>query len=75
MKGWHAFLVLEGVARITGNTPEKRLRKVEEQIAELEEQIAELRTQANSLRAQCRMPNDPPMTHQGSPNAEAGMTK
>jgi hypothetical protein len=49
-KGWHAFLLLEGVARITGNTPEKRLRQVEGQIAELEEQLAELRNQAEELR-------------------------
>jgi voltage-gated potassium channel len=49
-KGWHAFLLLEGVARLTGNTPEKRLRKLEEQIAELEGQAAELRAQADELR-------------------------
>jgi hypothetical protein len=49
-KGWHAFLLLEGMARLTGNSPAKRLRKVEEQIAGLEEQIAELRTEADDLR-------------------------
>jgi hypothetical protein len=74
-KGWHAFLVLEGVSRITGNTAAKRLRRVEGQIADLEEQLVELRTQAEELRAQCPITNDPPMTHQGSPNAKAGMTK
>jgi voltage-gated potassium channel len=51
-KGWHAFLLLEGVARLTGNTPEKRLRRLEEQIAELDEQAAELRAQADELRKQ-----------------------
>ncbi|HET6572119.1 MAG TPA: hypothetical protein VFG68_00830 [Fimbriiglobus sp.] len=49
-KGWHAFLLLEGMSRLTGNSPAKRLRKVEEQIAELEEQIAELRAEADDLR-------------------------
>ena len=49
-KGWHAFMLLEGMARLTGNSPPKRLRKVEEQIAELEEQIAELRAEADDLR-------------------------
>jgi hypothetical protein len=49
-KGWHAFLLLEGMARLTGNSPAKRLRKVEEQIAELEEQIADLRAEADDLR-------------------------
>lgn len=49
-KGWHAFMLLEGMARLTGNSPAKRLRKVEEQIAELEEQIAELRAEADDLR-------------------------
>lgn len=51
-KGWHAFLVLEGVTRLTGNTAAKRLRRVEGQIADLEEQLAELRTQAEELRKQ-----------------------
>lgn len=50
MKGWHAFLLLEGVARITGSTPAKRLRKIEEQIADLEEVLAELRREADELR-------------------------
>ncbi len=50
MKGWHAFLLLDAMARITGNTPEKRLRKIEESIADLEEQIAELEREAEELR-------------------------
>ena len=50
MKGWHAFLLLEGVGRLLGNTAEKRLQKIEDQIAELEEQIAELRQEAEELR-------------------------
>lgn len=50
MKGWHAFLLLEGLGRILGNTPEKRLRRVENQIVELEEQLAELKAEAEVLR-------------------------
>ena len=50
MKGWHAILLLEGVARITGNTPAKRLRKIDEEIADLEEVLAELRREADELR-------------------------
>jgi hypothetical protein len=53
MKGWQAFLMLEGVARLTGNSPAKRLRKVEGQIAELEEELAELRAHADELRKLC----------------------
>lgn len=49
-KGWHAFMLLEGMARLTGNSPEKRLRKVEDQIADLEEQIHEMRIEADELR-------------------------
>ncbi|MFO0849602.1 MAG: hypothetical protein U0871_13755 [Gemmataceae bacterium] len=50
VKGWQAFLVLEGLARLTGATPEKRLRKLEAQMAVLEEQLAELRAEADGLR-------------------------
>ena len=59
MKGWYAFLVFEGVARITGNSPEKRLKRVEGQIAELEEVLAELRGQALELKK--RMIPSPPV--------------
>lgn len=50
MKGWHAFMLLEGVTRLIGNTKEKRLEKLERQIAELEEDLAELRREADELR-------------------------
>lgn len=50
MKGWHAVLLLEGVARLTGRTPEKRLAQIEEQIADLEEVMAELRREQEELR-------------------------
>lgn len=62
MKGWHAVMLFEVVARLTGNSATKRLRKVESQIADLEEQLADLRTQADLLRKQvaaedCQKPN------------------
>jgi hypothetical protein len=50
MKGWHAFLLIEGVARITGRTPEKRLLQIEEQIADLETVLDELRAERDALR-------------------------
>lgn len=50
MKGWQAFLLLESVARLTGNTPDKRLRKIELEIEDLETQLAELHEEAVRLR-------------------------
>jgi hypothetical protein len=50
-KAWHALLLLEGVARLFGVTPEKRLARAEEKIAELEEEIAELRKEADEWQA------------------------
>jgi hypothetical protein len=49
-KAWHALLLLEGVARLLGQTHEKRLAKLEEKIAEAEEELAELRRDAEELR-------------------------
>jgi hypothetical protein len=51
MKAWHALLLLEGVSRLLGFTPEKRLGQVEERIAGLEEQLKEARAEADELRA------------------------
>ncbi|MBA4186421.1 MAG: hypothetical protein C0467_00235 [Planctomycetaceae bacterium] len=51
-EGWHALLLLNFVARLLGQTPEKRLRRIEEKIAELEEEIRELGHDASSLRTQ-----------------------
>jgi hypothetical protein len=51
MKAWHALLLLEGVSRLLGYTPEKRLAQVEERIAGLEEQLKEARAEADELRA------------------------
>ncbi len=50
MKAWQAFLLLEGVSRLTGATPAKRLRKLEERIEAAEEALAELRAEAEELR-------------------------
>ena len=49
-KAWHALLLLEGVARLLGHTPQKRLAKVEERIAEAEEELVELRKDADELQ-------------------------
>jgi voltage-gated potassium channel len=53
-KGWRAILMLRLLARLTGGTPEKQLRKLEEQIAEAEASLAELKAQAEVLRRQVR---------------------
>ncbi len=50
-KAWHALLLLEGVARLLGQTPEKRLTKVENRIEEMEEELLEMRKDAAALRA------------------------
>jgi voltage-gated potassium channel len=51
-KAWHAFLLLEGVNRLLGNTKQKRLLRLEDRIAELEDEMNELRAEADELRAQ-----------------------
>lgn len=50
-KAWHALLLIESVARLLGQTPEKRLAKLEEKIAELEEELADLRRDADTVRS------------------------
>lgn len=52
LKGWRAALVLRLVARLTGNTPAKQLRRLEARIAEAEAVLADLRDQAEALRRQ-----------------------
>ncbi len=49
-KAWHALLLIEGVSRLLGYTPEKRLAQLEEQMAELEEQLKEAREEADEMR-------------------------
>ncbi len=51
MKAWAAFLLLGGMRRIFGQSPEKRLRAVEERMAEMEAELVALRTEAAELRA------------------------
>lgn len=73
-KGWHALLLLEGLARLIGQTPEKRLAKLEEKIADLEEELAELRRDADTVRAQVEPPA-PPAGDQNQPDvSSAGRT-
>lgn len=59
MKAWQAFLLLEGVSRLTGFTPEKRLRKLEERIAAAEEALADLRAEAEGLRKRAAVDRPP----------------
>jgi len=52
VKGWRAILVLRLVSKITGNSPEKQLLRLEGQIADAEAALAEMRAQADELRQQ-----------------------
>ncbi len=69
-KGWHALLLLESVARLFGQTPEKRLAKLEERIAEMEEDLAELRKDADDVRA--TLPVKPQAASQNQPEVASG---
>jgi hypothetical protein len=68
-KAWHAFLLIEGVGRLLGFTPEKRLAQVEEQMAELEEQLAELRAEADELQKKIAARAQ---THPPAPSLQGG---
>jgi hypothetical protein len=50
-KGWRALFLLEAVSRLFGQTPQKRLTKLEEKIVEMEAELAELRKDADAVRA------------------------
>ncbi len=50
MKGWHAVLALELFARLLGDSPRKRLARLEAQIAAAEEELAGLRVEADAVR-------------------------
>jgi hypothetical protein len=69
-KAWHALLLIEGVARLLGQTPEKRLAKLEEKIAEMEEELADLRKDAETVRA--LIPPAVEATAQNQPDAASG---
>jgi len=51
MKGWQAFMLLESVSRLTGNSPAKQLIRLEARIADLEAELAEARADADELRS------------------------
>jgi CRISPR/Cas system-associated endonuclease Cas1 len=50
VKGWRAVLVLRVVAKLTGYTEEKQLRRLQSDIAEAEAALAILKAQAEDLR-------------------------
>lgn len=50
-KAWAAFLLLGGMNRIFGQSPEKRLKIVSAKIADLEEELQTLTAEASMLRA------------------------
>jgi voltage-gated potassium channel len=52
MKLWRAMLVLEVIQRLTGWSPEKRLKRLEELLRAKEEEIADLRGEIEILRAE-----------------------
>jgi hypothetical protein len=49
-KGWRALFLIEAVSRLFGQTPQKRLAKLEEKIAEMEADLNELRKDADAVR-------------------------
>jgi hypothetical protein len=70
-KAWHALLLIEGVARLLGQTPAKRLAKLEERMAEAEQDLEEMRKEAEALRA--RLAAAPPEEEaQNQPDAVSG---
>jgi len=50
MKGWHALLALELLARIVGDNPKKRLARLEERIAVAKTELVELEEEAEVVR-------------------------
>jgi hypothetical protein len=50
MKGWHAMLLLEVIARLTGHTLEKRLKHLEADLAVKEQELADLREEIEGVR-------------------------
>ncbi len=53
-KAFHALLLIEGVGRLLGQTPEKRLARIQQRIEELQEEIAELEAEAEEWRTLIR---------------------
>jgi hypothetical protein len=52
MKLWRAMLVLQVVQRLSGWSPEKRLKRLEELLRAKEEEVADLREEIARLRKQ-----------------------
>jgi len=50
MKGWHALLALELLARIMGDNPKKRLARLEERIALAQTELVEMEAEAEVVR-------------------------
>jgi hypothetical protein len=50
MRGWQAVLMAGGLARLMGQSPQKRLAAIEATIEELEEQLTTLRAEAEEIR-------------------------
>lgn len=50
-KAFHALLLLEGVSRLLGQTPEKRLARIQQRIQELQDEIALLQQEAAEWQA------------------------
>ncbi len=72
-KAWHALLLIEGLARLLGQTPQKRLVKLERRIAEVEEELSELRHEADSIRSQMTTSKAEVTTNdQNQPRVESG---
>jgi hypothetical protein len=71
-KAWHALLLIEGIARLLGQTPEKRLAKLEARIAEMEEELAEVRKDADLVRALIPPPAEESTADQKQPETDSG---
>lgn len=51
MKGWHAILALELLARLIGDNPKKRLARLEAEIASMEMELEAVKAEAAAVRA------------------------
>ena len=71
IKGWRAVLVLRVVGRLSGNSEERQLQKLEREIAEAEEALTILRSQAAELRKklEAEAQSSPSPTQQASVQA------
>lgn len=56
LKLWRALLVLEVMQRLTGYTPEKRLKRLRELLTAKEEEIADLRKEIAEIEKQVPLP-------------------